>query len=84
MRDIVDSPTKFALKRLIKSYRPNFILIVEHWMDRNLFPSSWLNLKFFAVNRMNDLNSNLWCLCDTNISHDVVFLDDQHISFTFE
>jgi hypothetical protein len=85
IRGIANSPSKIALKRLLKAYKRDFCYISEPWMNFNNFPSNWfsrLNFKLFAVNKRNDLLPNIWCCCSSHIEPVIIHADDQQISFT--
>jgi exonuclease III len=52
-RGLANSPTRLALKNIIKQHNPDIILLSEPWMDFSNLPRRWLanlNLKLFASN----------------------------------
>ena len=84
-RGLANSPTRLALKKLIKQHKPDIILLSEPWMDFDDLPRRWLvslNLKLFALNSRNNLLPNLWCLCKISLNPTLLASDDQHVSFT--
>jgi len=84
VRGIANSPSKLALKRLLKHNKPNFLFIVESWISYDTFPQRWLarlGLKLFAVNNRNNIIPNLWCICSSNINPSVISNTDQQIPF---
>jgi len=85
LRGIANPPTKLALKRLLKLYKPDFCFIAKPWMNLARFPVNWfsrLNLKVFVVNNRNNLIPNLWCICNINLIPQIITLDDQQVTFT--
>ncbi|XP_058776647.1 uncharacterized protein LOC131650967 [Vicia villosa] len=87
VRGIANSPTKLALKRLIRVNKPDFVFISEPWMDVKDFPFRWLQrlgLKLFAVNNRDGLDPNLWCCCLLSLEPQVVAADCQQVSFTLK
>jgi len=86
IRGLANSPSKLALHRLISLHKPDFIFIVEPWMDFNNFPPAWLNrlgIKLFTCNHRENLLPNLWCVCSNAIDPVVIDKDDQQVSFSF-
>jgi hypothetical protein len=84
-RGFANSPTRLALKKLIKQYNPDLVLIFEPWMSFDDLPNRWLvnlNLKLFAMNTRPNLLPNLWCLCKLSLNPIVIASDEQHVSFT--
>ncbi|XP_058770393.1 uncharacterized protein LOC131644024 [Vicia villosa] len=84
VRGIANSPTKLALKRLIRVNHPDFVFISEPWMEVKNFPFRWLHrlgLKLFAVNERDGLDPNLWCCCRLDIEPQIVAIDNQQVSF---
>ncbi|KAI5389607.1 hypothetical protein KIW84_075045 [Lathyrus oleraceus] len=56
------------------------VFLAEPSMDVNNFPKDWLgklDLKPFAFNNMLHLLPTLWCLGKSNLSHVVIYSDDQ-------
>lgn len=63
VRGIVNSPSKLALKRLIISNKPDFVFIVEPWIEVTSLPHNWLkrlNLKTFTINTKGNNSPDLW------------------------
>jgi hypothetical protein len=86
VRGLANSPTRLALKRLIKVYKPEFCFIAEPWLKFSDFPINWftrLNFKVFAINNRHSKLPNLWCLCLNNLDPVVLHNDDQQISFSY-
>ncbi|XP_058776557.1 uncharacterized protein LOC131650867 [Vicia villosa] len=87
VRGLANSSSRLALKRLISSNKPDLVFVAEPWMDSNKLPKSWLHnldLKLFALNQRDDILSNLWCFCKTNLNPDIISVDDQQVSFTIK
>jgi hypothetical protein len=85
IRGIANSPSKLALKRFLKVYKPDFCYISEPCMDFDNFPTNWfarLNLKMFAVNKRINMLPNLWCFCSSQLDPTILHIDDQKVSFT--
>lgn len=41
-----------------------------------------LNLNHFAFNQRSNLPPNLWCLCNNNLSPQILSISDQHVTFS--
>lgn len=86
IRGITNSPSRLALKRIILSQRPDIILIAEPMMNFDHFRATWLQrlgLKLFDFNVRNNNLPNIWCICNINLSPNIIACSDQHVSFTF-
>jgi hypothetical protein len=82
---MANSPSRLALKRLIKLHNPDFICIAEPWMNFEALPRRWLanlNLKLFAMNNRSNMLPNLWCICKQHFNPVIIASDNQHVSFT--
>lgn len=76
---------RLALRRLVQINSPDFIFIAEPWRDFNIFPQIWLHmfdLKPFAFNKRHDLLPNTWCFCKSHLNPNILFVDDQYVSFS--
>jgi hypothetical protein len=65
IRGIANKVSKLALRNLINTEKPDFIIIVEPWMSFDKFPLRWLqrlDLKLFSVNCRDNLLPNIWCI----------------------
>src|SRR3954471_4337648 len=85
IRGIANRSSRLALKNLIQNNSPEFVFIAEPWMDFNNFPQAWINrldLKPFAFNQRDGLLPNLWCFCKSSLNPSLLFIDDQHVSFS--
>jgi len=72
---------------MLVTYKPDFCLLAEPWMDISRFPNNWFsrrNLKIFVVNIRNNMLPNLWCLCSLDLNPTVISNDDQQVSFILE
>jgi len=84
VRGLANSPSKLALKRLLKQNKPTFLLIAEPWISYDSFPQRWLarlGFKLFAVNDRSNMLPNLWCICSSNINPLVISNTNQQVSF---
>jgi hypothetical protein len=80
IRGIANKASKLALRRLISTNKPDFIIISEPWMSFGAFPTNWLqrlDLKLFCVNERDNLLPNIWCICKNSIDPDPLYIDDQ-------
>ena len=71
IRGLANTPSKLALRRIIKKEKPDIILIVEPWMSFRNFPKRWLlrlDLKMFSMNKRDNLLPNLWCICNSRLN----------------
>ena len=85
IRGVAKNYAILALKRLILTNKPDMVFLAEPSMDVNNFPKDWLgklDLKPFAFNNMLHLLPTLWCLGKSNLSHVVIYSDDQQVTFT--
>lgn len=81
---IANSPSKLALKNILKNYKPDLRVIAEPWMSHlNFFQAYWdrFDLKLFVVNNRDFLVPNLWCICKDTLDLQVQSIFDQHVSF---
>lgn len=84
IKGVANISSRLALKRLIKSNKPNLVLIAEPWKNFSHFPKNWftwLDLKKFA-NNMPELPLNMWYMCKAHLDPKVIFCDDQHVTFS--
>ncbi|XP_058761813.1 uncharacterized protein LOC131635226 [Vicia villosa] len=84
VRGLANSPTKLALKRLIRVNKPDFVFIFEPWMEVKDALIRWLHrlgLKLFAINNKDGLDPNLWCCCRMELEPQVVAADSQQVFF---
>jgi hypothetical protein len=84
IRGIANKASKLALRRLISTNKPDFIIISEPWMSFGAFPTNWLqrlDLKLFCVNERDNLLPNIWCICKNSIDPDPLYIDDQLVAF---
>jgi exonuclease III len=84
IRGIANKASKLALRRLVNSEKPDFIIIAEPWMSFDNFPRRWLHrldLKLFSVNIRDNLLPNIWCICKNSLDPDLLYIDDQCVAF---
>jgi hypothetical protein len=84
IRGIANKASKLALRRLINTEKPDFIIIAEPWMNFVNFPRRWLqrlDLKLFSVNERDNLLPNIWCICKNSLDPDLLCIDDQFVAF---
>lgn len=85
LRGVANPPTRLALQNLIKTNKPDFVLLAEPWMDFNKFPAKWLQrlgLKLFALNNRQNLLPNLRCICSINLNPSILSITNQLVSFS--
>lgn len=86
IRGLTNAPSRLALKRLINSNKPDFILFSEPWLDFINFLATWfhkLGVKLFALNVRHNNSPNLWCICKNDIVPTVLTSSDHHVTFVF-
>jgi len=86
IRGIANTPSRVALKKLLKSSKLGFLFIAEPWISFDRFPQNWLfrlGYKLFACNTRPNNIPNLWCICSSNIDPVIVSSTDQQVSLTF-
>jgi len=81
------SLTVFLTAQNRQKDKPDFCFISEPWMEFDSLPRSWftrLDYKLFALNNIDTLQPNLWCLCTFNLNPKILNITDQLVSFTFD
>lgn len=61
-RGLTNQPSKLDLKNFIISNKLDIVIVIEHWMSFQDFPSRWLErlgLKLFSLNIRDSLNPNI-------------------------
>lgn len=83
---LFDSPTIFALKKILKVYKPDFCIIVEPWTClRNVF-HNWLykiGMEIFQPTLDKTCFLNIWCLYSNHLSLTIISFDEQRVTFSF-
>lgn len=84
IRGITNKESRIALKKMIRKNSPDFIFIVEPWMNIDSFLKSRISrceLKLFASNVRIYQFPNLWCFCKINLDLVIIDIDEQQVSF---
>jgi len=85
LRGLANSPTRLALKNIIETNKPDFVLLAELYIDFNKFPPKWLQrlwLKLFAINNRQNLLLNLWYICGINLNSSILTITNQFVNFS--